>query len=163
MTILQTGDAAIEAYQNSEKGKRNAENEKFRVPIGTFKLGKFTQVKEVINGIEQIYFVYPLMRGNEVVGNITPTQIEKTAMWDFETSAVKKKDAEKYYLVPNALRPLLEADKVRLEGKTATISIATEIGYKVAYVGTEGYPDVESQKRAWQAKTAKRVYDVIIS
>ena len=47
MKTLLEGDAAITAYENSDKGKKNAENEKYRVPVGTFLFGRFRQVEEV--------------------------------------------------------------------------------------------------------------------
>lgn len=161
--VLLKGDEAIKAYENSEKAKRNAENEKFSVPVGTFIIGKFLQVEEEIGGKNQSFFVYQLLRDGVEVGRVTFGQIEKTAMWDFDTSFVKKRGAEKYYLVPNALRPMLEADKKKLEGKTISISIAKEVGYKTEFVGAEGYPNREAAEQAWLAKKAKRVYDMIIS
>ena len=163
MEILKQGEEAVQAYQNSEKGKKNAENEAYRVPVGTFIFGKFTQVKETINGKEQIYFVYPLLRNGEKVAQVSIPQIEKTAMWNIETSLVKKKGVEKYFLIPNALRPLLEVDKVKLEGKTVTISIAPEIGYKTEYVGTEGYATERAALDAWEGRKGKRTYDMAIS
>ena len=163
MKTLLEGSAAITDYENSDKGKRNAENEKFRVPVGTFLFGKFRKVEEEIDKKTQTFFVYPLMRDGVEIGQVSIPQIEKTAMWNFDTSFVKKKDVEKYFLIPNALRPLLEADKKTLEGKTVQISIAPEIGYKVKFTGSEGYPNRDAAEDAWKAKTAKRVYDMIIS
>lgn len=162
MKTLLEGDEAITAYEKSDKGKKNAENEKYRVPVGTFLFGRFRQVEEDINGKKQTFFVYPLMRDGVEVGQVSIPQIEKTAMWNFDTSFVKKKDVEKYYLIPNALKPLLEADKKTLNGKTVTISIAPETGYKVKFTGSEGYPNRDMAEDAWKAKTAKRVYDMVI-
>lgn len=163
MKTLAEGNAAVKAYQNSEKGKKNAENEQYRVPVGTFIFGKFRHVEETIEEKVQNFFVYPLIRDGIEVATVSIPQIEKTAMWDFETSFVKKKDVEKYFLIPNALRPLMEVDKVKLEGKTVQISIAPEVGYKVKFTGSEGYPNRDAADSAWQGRTAKRVYDMIIS
>ena len=163
MEILKQGDDAVKAYQNSEKGKKNAENERYRVPVGTFIFGQFTEVKDAINGKEQTFFVYPLMRDGEKVAQVSIPQIEKTAMWNIETSLVKKSGEEKYFLVPNALRPLLEIDKVKLAGKTVTISIAPEIGYKTEFVGSQGYATESAAIDAWKGRKGKRTYDMIIS
>ena len=162
MKILKKGDDAIKAYQNSERGKKNAENERYRVPVGTFKLGEFTEVEEDMNGRKQIYYVYPLLRDNIVVGNVTPAQIEKTALYSFEQSLKKKRNAEKYYLIPMPLRPMLEIDKVSLAGKTVTISVATESAFSVEFK-SDGYKDDEEAMEAWKARKAKNIYNVDIS
>ena len=160
MEILKKGADAVKAYQDSEKGKKNAENERFRVPIGTFIFGEFTEVKDLIQGKEQTFFVYPLVREGVSVGQVSIPQIEKTAMWNIETSLVKKNGEEKYFLVPNAMRPLLEVDKVKLAGKTVTISIAPEIGFKTEFVGSAGYATEEAAIDAWKGRKGKRTYDM---
>ena len=160
MEILRKGVDAITAYQESEKGKKNAENERFRVPIGTFIFGEFTEVKDVIQGKEQTFFVYPLMRDGVSVGQVSLPQIEKTAMWNIETSLVKKNGENKWFLIPNAMKPLLEVDKVKLAGKTVTISIAPEIGYKTDFVGTQGYASEEAAIDAWKGRKGKRTYNM---
>lgn len=163
MRTLLEGDKAVDDYKNSEKGKKNQENEKYSVPVGAFTFGKFRKVEEVINGDKTTYYVYPLIRDGKEVGQVAPSQIEKTALWDFSQSIVKKRDEEKYFLIPMAMNPLLEVDKVSLQGKTVKITISKEIGYRVPFVGTEGYPDRDTAEEAWQDRAAKRVYDMVIS
>ena len=163
MKTLLEGDKAIEDYKKSQKGIRNAENEKYSVPVGTFTFGKFRKVEEVINEGKTTYYVYPLIRDGKEVGVVAPSQIEKTALWDFSQSIMKKRDEEKYFLIPMAMNPLLEVDKVSLQGKTVKVTISKEIGYKVPFVGTDGYPDRDVAEDAWKARTAKRVYDMVIS
>ena len=80
-------------------------------------------------------------------------------MWDIATSLVKKNGEEKYFLVPNAMRPLLEVDKVKLAGKTVTISIAPEIGFKTEFVGS-GYASEKAATDAWKGRKGKRTYNM---
>ena len=163
MKTLLEGDKAVEDYKNSKKGVRNAENERYSVPVGTFTFGKFRKVEEEINKEKTTYYVYPLLRGGKEIGVAAPSQIEKTALWDFSQSIMKKRDEEKYFLIPMAMNPLLEVDKVSLEGKTVKVTISKEIGYKVPFVGTNGYHDRDTAEEAWINRTAKRVYDMVIS
>ena len=160
MEILRKGSEAVKAYQDSAKGKKNAENERFRVPIGTFIFGEFTEVKDIIQEKEQTFFVYPLMRDGVSVGQVSIPQIEKSAMWNIETSLVKKNGENKWFLIPNAMKPLLEIDKVKLAGKTVVISIAPEIGFKTEFVGTAGYASEEAAIDAWKGRKGKRTYNM---
>ena len=160
MEILKKGDDAVKAYLESAKGKKNLENERYRVPVGTFIFGEFTEVRDVINGKEQTFFVYPLMRDGVSVGQVSLPQIEKSAMWNIETSLVQKNGEEKYFLIPQPMRPLLEIDKVKLAGKTVTISIAPEIGYKTEFVGTQGYASRQAAVDAWAGRKGKRTYNM---
>ena len=163
MKTLLEGNEAVADYKESEKGIKNAENEQYRVPVGTFLFGKFRKVEQEMDDKIAIYFVYPLFRDGIEVGQVSISQIEKTALYDFDTSCVKKRNVEQYFLIPQALKPLMEVDKVALAGKTVTISISDKIGYKVPFTSSEGYPKKSLAESAWTARTAKRVYDMVIA